>query len=391
MGKRKREKYLIIYLIMGSIFLLIISEFLEKGNFKIPLIIAFIIGVIVVGQKNGVGKKITRSLDIYNRGIEGEERVRKCLKKLKYRNILLNDLNLEVNGYKSQIDHLLITNKCIFNIETKNYSGIIFVDDNGKWIQQTKYKQNLLDDTLAQVKRHRSTLQKILHNNYNIHDIIVIADNKTGLIVSKNTDVPVVGIEKLNDYIINVLKQTSNKGYNIEEIKELIENSKENAFKVILKKIKYFINDNKPLTFIVGGLIAGVIFIASYKPGDVNIDDNINSSQVIAINEMYYIDELKCNIEINDLTKTAIGAKLDVQIQNYSNDSITLGDMKFILVDNSGKSDEFVRLYDSDSVGSGESDNFQYSSIGVFSELNYCKLKIVYNDYPNTIEKEFEL
>lgn len=72
------------------------------------------------------------------KGREGERHVARLLRRLPPEEyIVLNDLMLpDKDGSTTQVDHVVISRAGIFLIETKNYSGWIFGDANGKeWTQ----------------------------------------------------------------------------------------------------------------------------------------------------------------------------------------------------------------------------------------------------------------
>lgn len=66
---------------------------------------------------------------------------------------LLNNITIPFQDGTTQIDHILISTKGIFVIETKNYSGWIFGDENSKQWMQTLY-------------RAKSRFQNPIHQNF---------------------------------------------------------------------------------------------------------------------------------------------------------------------------------------------------------------------------------
>lgn len=80
-----------------------------------------------------IKQELKRSLSNWAKGKEEEWKVKEKLRRINNENILINNLNLYVDSNESEIDHLLLTEFYGFNIETKNYSGIIEIDDKGKW------------------------------------------------------------------------------------------------------------------------------------------------------------------------------------------------------------------------------------------------------------------
>jgi hypothetical protein len=76
------------------------------------------------------------------KGMRGERQVNGNLKRLakKYGGLPFTDLMLEDNRSSSQIDNLLLTQKALYVIEVKNYSGYIFGDENSvNWTQTIKH------------------------------------------------------------------------------------------------------------------------------------------------------------------------------------------------------------------------------------------------------------
>lgn len=68
------------------------------------------------------------------RGLIGERKVFSILKELPDEYYIWNDIVLQRNGYSVQIDHIVISPYGIFVIETKNYKGWIYGnDDCDKW------------------------------------------------------------------------------------------------------------------------------------------------------------------------------------------------------------------------------------------------------------------
>lgn len=86
-----------------------------------------------------VAWKIIISSSYETKGKKGEDRIKAKLSKIKD-GILLNDLLLKTKWGYSQIDHVLLTTQGIFVIETKNYSGSIYGNDNQKY--WTHYYRN---------------------------------------------------------------------------------------------------------------------------------------------------------------------------------------------------------------------------------------------------------
>jgi len=96
---------------------------------------------------------------------EGEGFIRKLLT-IKYdfkKNHLLNNITLPVGNGTTQIDHILVSTRGIFVIETKHYSGWIFADAKSpKWTQVLYKKKFTFQNPLRQNYKHLKTIQNIL-------------------------------------------------------------------------------------------------------------------------------------------------------------------------------------------------------------------------------------
>ena len=66
------------------------------------------------------------------KGKEGENRVHNILMQLPDDYVILDDVVLPTNKGTTQIDHIVVSKYGVFAIETKNYRGEIYGDDNRK-------------------------------------------------------------------------------------------------------------------------------------------------------------------------------------------------------------------------------------------------------------------
>ncbi|MDR2822006.1 MAG: NERD domain-containing protein [Acholeplasmatales bacterium] len=135
------------------------------------------------------------------KGVSGEKSVAITLskyKKSKYH--LINDLMIEFDGKNSQIDHVLITNYGVFVIETKNYSGIIFGEENQReWLQVLYSEKNNFYNPLKQNKTHIYALSHYL-NKYNcFFSFIVFID-------SNIDNIDISNVCNLEDLMSNIYK-----------------------------------------------------------------------------------------------------------------------------------------------------------------------------------------
>ncbi|WP_180953524.1 NERD domain-containing protein [Bacillus sp. T33-2] len=119
------------------------------------------------------------------RGRFGEKQVSNLLNNLddtKY--ILLNDLYIpKENGQTTQIDHVLVSHKGLFVIETKNYKGWITGSEYSQYWTQHNYKRqdklyNPIWQNVGHIKALKEYLGDIL-NDVPVHSIIVFSKQAT--------------------------------------------------------------------------------------------------------------------------------------------------------------------------------------------------------------------
>ena len=95
----------------------------------------------------------------------GERAVRKLLTtNLPYDDYqLLNNVTIPIDNGSTQIDHILVSTKGIFVIETKHYSGWIFGNANSKkWTQVIYKSKNQFQNPLHQNYSHVKALTSLL-------------------------------------------------------------------------------------------------------------------------------------------------------------------------------------------------------------------------------------
>lgn len=135
-----------------------------------------------------INKKIDRKVS----GFVGEKIVVFILARLdreKYK--ILNNLTIYIDKESAQIDHLIISNFGIFVIETKNYEGIIFGEENSNYWTQILYKnRENFYNPIKQNDWHIQALENILKNYSDIlYFPIVVFTKSSDLRVKTVTDV----------------------------------------------------------------------------------------------------------------------------------------------------------------------------------------------------------
>mgnify|MGYP000447420095 CR=1 FL=1 len=111
-----------------------------------------------------------------------------------------NDVLLATSDGTTQIDHVLLTNKGLFVIETKNMKGWIFGSANQKrWTQQIYRHKSSFQNPLHQNYKHTQTLRALLDLDSSVvHSIVVFVGG-----VQFKTPMPanVIGRHELSSYI----------------------------------------------------------------------------------------------------------------------------------------------------------------------------------------------
>lgn len=391
----KKRRKMINRIWLAILFILLLT------NFKLFILVGLIICSYKIFVTLGLNKKMLKGWRIYISGIKGERKVNKSLKKIALKNILLCDVNLCYGDCESQIDNILITKKGIFNIETKNYSGIISIDSNGIWKQISNRGESNINNFAIQALQHRSVLTHILKNKYKINDVIVIANEYTQIIGEEHSKVPIVKIGKLRGYIENF--EGFYDEYNLNEINEIIKSHEISFFKRCIKKVKYIIKDNKAVACFLFLFISIFGWIVLSLPNNMSENDNkskeVPSSivSVSTIDENINLNDLNANIHINKLSKYEDKVVIDVDITNNNpKDSIELYFLKFSASDDKNKCYELDSYVDNNFMVYGSIKPLEKKQLTLkmknTNDINISKLMIKYDDMiHNEFEKELRI
>jgi len=196
----KKAKYAFIGLIASFILFLP-----TLGIAAVP----FILFAISYGQNK-------QKADTYKRGLEGEQQTCSVLALLPDSYIILYNLNIQVNGRHSQIDHVVIGDNGIFVVETKNVNGRISGTAEDHEVIQYKTGQQggqyskRLYNPIRQVSTHVFNISALLKSN-NINTWIqgiVYFSNPQAQVNLVSNKIPVFseyinGSSDMNTYITN--------------------------------------------------------------------------------------------------------------------------------------------------------------------------------------------
>lgn len=115
-----------------------------------------------------------------NSGKQGERKVARILKRAfrKTPHYIFNNILIEQGDLITQIDHLVISTKGIFIIETKDLKGWVFGSPRNKTWTQTIYRDKYkFPNPLRQNYKHQKMLETVLSiNSRDIQAIVVFTD-----------------------------------------------------------------------------------------------------------------------------------------------------------------------------------------------------------------------
>ena len=79
---------------------------------------------------------------------------------------------------KQEYDHLIVSSKGVFNIETKNFAGKLVIDKAGNWIRKKDGDEEGVKNPLQQIRQHEKLLASFLPKECRIISILCIANDK---------------------------------------------------------------------------------------------------------------------------------------------------------------------------------------------------------------------
>lgn len=183
-----------------------------KALFIILIVLGILIFEYITNYKNDEGR---------TKGRVGEKIVQRELRKLPSNYIIMNNLLIECRDETTQIDHIVISPKGVFVIETKNISGNIQGDDNTKYWTQVLDKYNRRNKFYSPIWQNKTHVKAIKHkirqmNNIPIYSIIVFCGQCN--LKRVNSDDIVIHVKDLNK---SIKKTKSKRNLSYDEIKEI--------------------------------------------------------------------------------------------------------------------------------------------------------------------------
>lgn len=181
------------------------------------------------------------------RGILGEAYIRFIIGKTKEgKRYVINNYMIVDEGKSSQIDHILINKTGIFVIETKNYSGRIYGEDNQQeWTQVLNYGKvkNHFYNPVKQNATHIYRLAKVLPKDAPLISVVVFTKDNVQYIKSEHVIASVklghfvktengknLSAETMSQYYKSILdnRATLSNKEHVAEIKQMKQNIDEN-------------------------------------------------------------------------------------------------------------------------------------------------------------------
>ena len=148
-------------------------------------------------------KKVTQPIRAKAHGAQGERKVNSKLNPLIFGKVEHRQINnlilIDNNGKSHQIDHIEIRENGIFCIETKNYIGWIFGNENSEKWTQTLYNGEKYQffNPLKQNNSHCYHISKVLGPKYRVNSLVVMANNNADKIDCSN----VINLSDLKSYL----------------------------------------------------------------------------------------------------------------------------------------------------------------------------------------------
>ena len=123
--------------------------------------------------------KYNKVMSKFSRGEKGENIVAERLAKVNMPHYLINNLMLEdVRGGTHQIDHIFISHKGIFVIETKNYYGEISDNANDSiWLRRVNDRVERIANPMIQNSSHIRVIKEILKQDFEFISLVVFVKN----------------------------------------------------------------------------------------------------------------------------------------------------------------------------------------------------------------------
>lgn len=146
-------------------------------------------------------------------GDEGERRVNEALKWLDSEYVVIAQRSKDRYGNPcilirgegqpspQEFDHIVVSTKGVFLIETKNYSGKLVIDKEGNWQREIDETLKGEKNPLMQIRRHEKVVKSFLTSEMPVYSILCIANDSAIIEGTANTELPVIKYDLLIERI----------------------------------------------------------------------------------------------------------------------------------------------------------------------------------------------
>jgi hypothetical protein len=191
----------------------LISKYKKHRNWALTSVL---VGILSLGLGLQFSQNISTALGVillissfyfirkafsYRWGIQGEKAVEKELHVLDDSYSLINDIMMSDSG--GNIDHVLLSPKGIFIIETKNYSGEIRCNGD-QWTKKVGYRLYEIRSVSKQAKNNAKRLSNLIKENTNrtvyVRPICVFTYPSARLRLYKPT-LPILRLKELAEFV----------------------------------------------------------------------------------------------------------------------------------------------------------------------------------------------
>lgn len=179
-------------------------------------------------EKDHPNKELAQKIKFFEYGLAGEKQVLYELLNSGIGMYILHNVHYEYKGKVAQIDFVVITARCTYYIECKNFIGNITINNKGDFIREYTYNNRKIKEgvynPITQSKRHLELAKEQNYDNANIlyklnfeknfnsfHDYIVVMANPKTIIDDRYAPKEVKERLVKADQIIECLKRLESK------------------------------------------------------------------------------------------------------------------------------------------------------------------------------------
>lgn len=179
-------------------------------------------------EKAHPNKELAQKIKFFEYGLAGEKQVLYELLNSGIGMYILHNVHYEYKGKVAQIDFVVITARCTYYIECKNFIGNITINNKGDFIREYIYNNKKIKEgvynPITQSKRHLELAKEQNYDNANIlyklnfeknfnsfHDYIVVMANPKTIIDDKYAPKEIKERLVKADQIIECLKRLESK------------------------------------------------------------------------------------------------------------------------------------------------------------------------------------